>query len=103
MALAASAAAFAGDQDDSRTATAESVTPSFTKLDTDGDGRVSAIEAAASSRVAAGFTNADVNKDGYLSKGEYAQLARTSSSASPSSSTERSLPSDKPATAPPPQ
>ncbi len=100
MALVASAAAFAGDEDSARVATAESVTPSFSKLDADGDGRISAIEAANNSKVAAGFTAADVNKDGYLSKAEYAQLAKMSSSASPSSSSERSVPSDQPA---PPQ
>ena len=46
---------------------------SFTKLDADADGRVSAIEAANDSKVAAGFTAADADKDGYLSKEEFAQ------------------------------
>jgi hypothetical protein len=78
LALVASAAAFAADQDDdTRVATADSMTPSFTKLDADADGRVSAIEAANNSRVAAGFTSADANKDGYLSKGEYSQLEKS--------------------------
>ena len=58
MVLVASAAAFAGEEDNARVATAESMTPSFTKLDADGDGRISAIEAANNSRVAAGFTSA---------------------------------------------
>lgn len=83
LALVASAAAFAGDEDPERVAAAdaaESMTPSFTKLDADADGRISAIEAANNSRVAAGFTSADANKDGYLSKAEYAQLERSSSS-----------------------
>jgi EF hand domain-containing protein len=103
VALCASAAAFAADPDDTRVATAESMTPSFSKLDTDGDGRVSAIEAAGNSRVAAGFTAADANRDGYLSKAEYAQLEKMPNPTAAPSSTERSLPSDKPATEPPPQ
>jgi hypothetical protein len=106
MVLVASATAFAGDEDNARVATAESMTPSFTKLDADADGRVSAIEAANNSRVAAGFTSADANKDGYLSAAEYAQLARASSnsSASPSSrSTDEPLPSDSSETAPAPK
>jgi hypothetical protein len=85
IALVASAAVFAGDQDDARVATAESMTPSFTRLDADADGRISAIEAASNSRVAAGFTSADANRDGYLSKGEYAQLARAATSSTPPS------------------
>lgn len=52
----------------------------FAKLDTDQDGRVSAIEAAGDSKVAAGFTAADSDKDGYLSKTEFANLGKTSSS-----------------------
>lgn len=82
LVLVTSAAAFAGEEDNARVATAESMTPSFTKLDADADGRISAIEAANNSRVAAGFTSADANKDGYLSKAEYAQLAQAASSSS---------------------
>ena len=91
--LVASAAVFGDDDEDSaRVATAQSMTPSFTKLDADADGRISAIEAASNSRVAAGFTSADANRDGYLSKGEYAQLAKAaaSSSVAPSASSSRS-------------
>jgi hypothetical protein len=102
--VAASAAAFA-DEDPERVAAAdaaESMTPSFTKLDADTDGRVSAIEAANNSRVAAGFTAADANKDGYLSKAEYSQLEKaSSSSASPRSST--TPPSENPHTVPAPR
>jgi hypothetical protein len=88
MALVASAAVFADDEDNARVATAESMTPSFTKLDADADGRISAIEAANNSRVAALFTAADANRDGYLSKAEYGQLAKAaaSSSTAPSAS-----------------
>src|ERR1700754_1687531 len=99
LALVASAAAFAGDEDDTRVAAAESTTPSFTRLDADADGRVSAIEASNNSRVAAGFTSADANKDGYLSKAEDAQIEKSSSStASPRSST--TPPADDPESAP---
>jgi hypothetical protein len=43
----------------------------FRKLDKDNDGRVSALEAADSPKVAAAFTMADKDKDGYLSKEEF--------------------------------
>jgi hypothetical protein len=43
----------------------------FRKLDTDHDGRISALEAADNPRVAAAFTMADKDKDGYLSKEEF--------------------------------
>jgi hypothetical protein len=75
MALIASAAAFAQEDDSKRMAAAEGA-PTFTKLDADQDGRISAIEAANNSKVAAGFTASDADKDGYLSKAEFAQMAR---------------------------
>jgi Ca2+-binding EF-hand superfamily protein len=106
VALAASVAAFAQDEDtNARVATAESTTPSFTKLDADADGRISAIEAANNSRVAAGFTAADANKDGYLTKAEYSQLARAAnnSSASPSSKSSDPASSDQSESAPAPK
>ncbi len=56
LALVASAAAFAGDEDSPRVATAQSMTPSFTKLDADADGRISAIEAANNSRFEEGYS-----------------------------------------------
>jgi hypothetical protein len=70
--------------DDTRLAAAD--TTIFTKLDADADGRVSAIEAANDSKVAAGFTQADADKDGYLSKAEFGNLHRTKSSMDESSS-----------------
>jgi len=82
MALVASAAAFAGEEDNSKVAAAERSMAAFTKLDADADGRISAIEAANNSRLAAGFTTADADKDGYLSKSEYAQLAKAPSDGS---------------------
>ena len=109
MALVASAAAFAGEEDNARVAAADSPAAAFTQLDADADGRISAIEAANNSKVAAGFTTADADKDGYLSKAEYAQLARTSSSTGASSSRsstptpEPSVPSDTSETAPAPK
>jgi Ca2+-binding EF-hand superfamily protein len=104
MALVASAAAFAGDEDNARVATAESMKPSFTQLDADADGRISAIEAANNSRVAAGFTSADANKDGYLSKNEYMQLAQAASNgASPRSSSSSDQSSEDSTTAPAPK
>jgi len=101
IALVASAVVLA-DEDSARVATAESMTPSFAKLDADGDGRVSAIEAANNSRVAAGFTAADTNKDGYLSPSEYAQLAKSASTgASPrSSSSDQATPAEESVPAP---
>lgn len=53
----------------------------FRKLDEDGDGRISALEAAGNPRVAAAFTLADKDKDGYLSREEFA--AMSSASATP--------------------
>ena len=109
MALMASAAAFAGDEDNTKVAAAESSTAGFTRLDADADGRISAIEAANNSKVAAHFTVSDADKDGYLSKAEYAQLAKTSSdsgAATPRSSSsmpEPSSPSDTSETAPAPR
>jgi hypothetical protein len=102
LALVASAAAFAQEQDSTRVGAAEAAIPSFTKLDADADGRISAIEAANNSRVAAGFTAADANQDGYLSRAEYAQLEKSSSNtASPRANT--TAPASDPATVPAPR
>ena len=80
LALAASAA-FAAEGDDTKVAAAAD-TASFSKLDADADGRVSAIEAANDTKVAASFTAADADKDGYLSKEEYASAGKASSDSS---------------------
>jgi hypothetical protein len=90
MILAASAA-FAADPtvtDNTRMAAAD--TAAFNKLDADGDGRVSAIEAANESKIAAGFTQADADKDGYLTKSEFANLGRARTPTDDSGSTPRS-------------
>jgi hypothetical protein len=90
----------AGSSDRTRMAAADSAV--FAKLDTDQDGRVSAIEAAGDSKVAAGFTSADADKDGYLSKGEFANLGRTSSSRDSSSAprSQSSMPDNDSSTSP---
>ena len=46
----------------------------FKKLDTDHDGRISALEANANPKVAARFLEADKNHDGYLSPEEFRSL-----------------------------
>ena len=91
--------AFAQDSsstDRTRMAAADSAV--FMKLDTDQDGRVSAIEAAGDSKVAAGFSTADTDKDGYLSKAEFSNLGKSSSrdsdSATPAPRSDSSIPDD---------
>jgi EF hand len=79
----------AQEQDSTRVAAADSAA-AFTKLDTDADGRISAIEAASESKVAQGFTTADADKDGYLSKAEFARLSLSIERGSPSSAQPRS-------------
>src|SRR5262249_21180766 len=108
VALVASAGAFANDEDNTRMAAAGNSYMTFTKLDADADGRISAIEAANNSKVAAAFTTSDADKDGYLSKSEYGRMAKSSdhSSATPRSSSslpEPSTPSDTSETAPAPR
>jgi hypothetical protein len=76
-------AAFAQDEDNTRVAAADTSAAGFMKLDTDADGRVSAIEAAGDTKVAQGFTAADADKDGYLSKAEFAQLGKSMDRAAP--------------------
>jgi 5-hydroxyisourate hydrolase-like protein (transthyretin family) len=61
----------------------------FRKLDTDNDGRISALEAAENPRIAAAFTMADKDKDGYLSKEEFESM----SAGSAKSDTDASSPS----------
>ena len=58
----------------------------FRKLDTDNDGRISALEAAENPRVAAAFTMADKDKDGYLSKEEFESMGAGSKSDADASS-----------------
>src|SRR5438105_8723828 len=58
-----------------RLAVMDTSAAAFRKLDEDGDGRISALEAANNTRVAAAFTMADKDKDGYLSKEEFEALS----------------------------
>jgi hypothetical protein len=94
--LATAAVAQEPATDNSRLAAAD--TTVFTKLDADADGRVSAIEAADDSKVAAGFTQADADKNGYLSMAEFANLGKSrgsmddSSGASPTPRSDSSVP-----------
>ena len=81
-------AAFAAEPTDTRLAASDSAV--FAKLDTDTDGRISAIEASNDSKVASGFTQADADKDGYLSKAEFASLAKMKSSVDPGPAAPRS-------------
>ena len=86
--------AFAQETDTSRMAAMDSA--AFTKLDADADGRVSAIEAANDSKVAAGFTQADRDKDGYLSKVEFTNVSKgstgDSSGATPAPRSDSTIP-----------
>ncbi|MBX5462998.1 MAG: EF-hand domain-containing protein [Steroidobacteraceae bacterium] len=79
-------AAFAGEGEESTKMAAADPSAQFSKLDADADGRVSAIEAANDSKVAASFTTADTDKDGYLSKTEFAKMSSGSSESMESSS-----------------
>lgn len=77
-------AAFGNDPtQDTQVAAVDVNTAAFAKLDADTDGRVSAIEAANDTKVAAAFTATDVDKDGYLSKEEFASLGKSEEGDSP--------------------
>ncbi|HEU4623641.1 MAG TPA: hypothetical protein VFS52_02695 [Steroidobacteraceae bacterium] len=105
--LAASAAFAADPTENENTRMAAADTAAFNKLDADGDGRVSAIEAANDSKVAAGFTQADADKDGYLTKAEFANLGLgqtpSDESSSPSPQSESTTPDEDSSSTVPPQ
>ena len=112
VALMASAAVFAQEQEDNtRLAAADSPAATFMKLDADTDGRISAIEAANNSKVAAGFTTADSDKDGYLTKAEFAAMSSSANergnatprATSPNVPAEPATPSDSSQTVPSPR
>jgi hypothetical protein len=71
-------AALAGDNDKM------SKGPSFDKLDTNHDGRISQAEAAVDSTIV--FSQADANGDGYVSKTEWKAATKGSASPAPQSS-----------------
>jgi EF hand len=81
-----------------RLAAMDTSAAAFRKLDRDNDGRISALEAADSPKVAAAFTTADKDHDGYLSQEEFEAM----NPASPNSMKEvdASSPSGDRATAP---
>ncbi len=54
----------------------------FRKLDVDGDGRISALEANADPKVGAAFLDGDKNKDGFLSREEFKNLRSATSTVS---------------------
>lgn len=54
----------------------------FRKLDTDNDGRISALEAANNVNVATAFTMADKDRDGYLSREEFKSVNAASTQSS---------------------
>lgn len=66
-----------------RLATIDVSDAAFRKLDTDHDGRISALEANASPKVAARFLEADRNHDGFLSLEEFKTLANPPPEAPP--------------------
>jgi hypothetical protein len=89
-----------------RLAAMDTSVTAFRKLDTDNDGRISPLEAAANPKVAAAFTMADKDKDGYLSREEFEALSSTSATApdvaasSPSGDRVSDPSGDQPATGP---
>jgi hypothetical protein len=77
----------------------------FRKLDTDNDGRISALEAAENPKIAAAFTMADKDKDGYLSREEFEAMSSASfrsdvDASSPSGDRVSDPTGDQPATSP---
>ena len=76
-------AAFANEPENTQLAVVDNSPAAFSKLDMDKDGRVSAIEAANDSGLAAAFTQADTDKDGYLSSTEFQSVKGGSSSSEP--------------------
>ena len=92
-------AAFAGDPQNTQVAAIDNSPAAFSKLDMDKDGRVSAIEAANDSKLAAAFTQADTDRDGYLSMAEFNGINGGTSSTSPS--TMPTEPDDSSTTTPP--
>jgi hypothetical protein len=89
----------------SHLAAADTSMDAFRKLDTDNDGRISALEANANPKVAAAFVMADKDKDGYLSREEFEAMSSTQMHAdvdasSPSGDRASDPSGDQPATDP---
>ena len=89
-----------------RLAAMDTSAAAFRKLDTDNDGRISALEAAENPRVAAAFTMADKDKDGYLSREEFEAMNPSAThkqdvdASTPSGDRATDPSGDQPATAP---
>ena len=64
-----------------RLASMDTSPAAFRKLDHDNDGRISALEAADNTKLAAAFTMADKDKDGYLSQEEFEAMNPSSPAA----------------------
>jgi hypothetical protein len=62
--------ALAGDKDKTQATTGTNASAQFDTLDTNRDGRISAVEAAVDTTIV--FSTADKNGDGYLDGSEYA-------------------------------
>ncbi|MFO7276903.1 MAG: EF-hand domain-containing protein [Pseudomonadota bacterium] len=77
--VAAAAWAQESSTDDTKVAALDTSAAAFQKLDADNDGRVSAIEAANNTQVAAQFTTADKDGDGYLSREEFQSMGQAQS------------------------
>lgn len=78
VALAAGALSVAGlslAAEPAASPTSGDSTMTFSKLDTDKDGKISASEATASQTVADKFVAADKNQDGYLDQNEFSAIA----------------------------
>ncbi len=92
--------AFADETANTQVAALDTSPAAFSKLDADKDGRVSAIEAANDSKLAASFTQADTDKDGYLSTAEFQGLSgsmdQSSAPAAPQSESTESAPAPAP-------
>ena len=78
MAALSAAAALADAQTEPltiHTAAIDTSEAAFRKLDTDHDGRISALEANSDPKVAERFLQADKNHDGFLSPAEFRALS----------------------------
>ena len=66
-----------------RLASIDTSAAAFRRLDSNHDGRISALEAASDTKVATAFTLADKDKDGYLSEEEFKSIHEAATQAEP--------------------
>ncbi|HZF17141.1 MAG TPA: hypothetical protein VE046_14480 [Steroidobacteraceae bacterium] len=79
LALAVGALSVAGlslAEEPTASPTSGDTTMTFSKLDADKDGKISASEATASQKVADQFVAADKNQDGYLDQSEFSAISK---------------------------